>query len=101
MCQNFRVRLTFKNMPLFDQVIPQRLVILNHSIVNQHQFATRILVRVRVLIRRCPVRRPARMTDPRSPLRIQVTHRLPQRLNPACPLHQLQLMPYPKKRHAR
>src|ERR1700730_6205659 len=64
MGENFRVRVRVKIVvAVLDQLLLESLVILDHAVVNERDFAAGIEMRMRIFIVHLSVRRPASVTD--------------------------------------
>mmetsp|Transcript_78982 Transcript_78982/g.223532 ORF Transcript_78982/g.223532 Transcript_78982/m.223532 type:complete len:648 (-) Transcript_78982:157-2100(-) len=69
--QALGVRLALEDVALLLQLLLERLVVLDHAVVHDGYGAVVGDVRVRVLVRRLPVRRPARVGDADGTLKIR------------------------------
>jgi hypothetical protein len=70
---HFRVRLGAELVAFFHQLMLQRQIIFDDTVVHHHDVAMAVAMRMRVLLGRPPVRGPASMPDPVQPLqRIQL-----------------------------
>ena len=64
MRENFRVSFGAKvRIAISDQFIFERLIVFDHPVMDQREFAARVEMRVRILIVHLAVRGPARVAD--------------------------------------
>ena len=69
MCDDFRIRLRLKDMPLLDELFLECQIILNDAVVHDDEVARAVRMRMRIAIRRTAVRCPTRMADAHRALR--------------------------------
>ena len=94
MRQHFGVRLGNELvLAVAEKVLLQRLVIFDHPVVHQRELAALVEMRMRVLIRRLPVRGPASVADSVGAGRRPRRHQLPQFGNAAGAFARLDLIP--------
>jgi hypothetical protein len=73
---DFGIRLRDKPVALGDQLVLQLQVILHDAVVDHHDAAAAVPVRMRVFFGRPAVRRPARVADTKRPLRRVIAQHL-------------------------
>ena len=81
--QRLRVGVSGEAVPVALQRRPQRVRVLDDPVVHQGEAPTAILVRVRIPLRRCSVRRPARVRDTTRPVHRQACYQVLQRCHAA------------------
>ena len=87
MGEHFRVGLGGKVvLPVAEEIVLECLIIFNHAIVDEGEFAAGVEVGMRVLIGRLAVRGPTRVADPIGPGRRALEHQLAELCNPASAL---------------
>src|SRR5271165_5777911 len=91
MRKNLRIGLRTEGVSLGDQLIPEKLKILDHPVVDESQLPTLIQMRVRIIVSHKTMRSPTSVPNSNSTVRGMLLNELRQARNSTCALAELHL----------